>query len=960
MTEQILLALDLETTGLDPKKDRIIEIGAVLFNDAGKVSEFQQLVNPEIQIPPFITDLTGITNAMVRGNEALKIDQAIQKLGEFVQGESRKLGEEADLAQIPIIGHNVQFDLSFLRAAGTCKRNPFIDTYEMAAVVLPSEGRYNLRALGQSLGVPMRATHRALDDTRVTAEVYKILFTRIFDLPLQTLGEIVRLSENSGWGGELPFNWVFRDRIRKEPAAPGKLYENPLLSQPPPEELKALEPNQTLKELDLDEVSAVLEPGGPFQKKFPDYEHRSEQLEMLRTAAKAISDGRHYLIEAGTGIGKSLAYLIPSAIWSAQNQSRVVISTNTINLQDQLISKDIPLMLDALEIDCKAAVLKGRSNYLCPHHLESLRKSKPKNQEEMRVLGKILVWLDSSLSGDRGEINLSNPAERRIWNRISAEHEDCSTEGCLKRTGGRCPFYQARQRAHAAHIVIVNHALLLADVATGNRVLPEYDTLVIDEAHHLENATTSALSFYTSQSLLRRSLGILGDQNKGILNWILSLDGNGASPADRGSLEQLVDSIINRSIKTQSRMTEMFQVFHLLLERARGGRPPSRYTEQARIETPSASQEIFHGISRKNAEWDEVERTWDEARGSLYGLLEDIQKLWEQINNLLGRNRPDQPKYEAVLNDLREVSRELYDMYENIDNLVFEPDPNMIYWIESPPQNPAVAIQAAPLHIGELMERHIWFEKRAVLLTSATLTTAGSFDYIRSRLGAEDAEVLALGSPFDYQNAALLYLVNDIPEPTDYKGHQLHLNKGLIDLCKAVGGRTLVLFTSYRQLQETGKAITTPLAQEGIIVYEQGSGPSAHALLKSFREAEQAVLLGTRAFWEGVDVPGQDLSVLVIAKLPFQVPSDPIVAARAETYQDSFNQYMLPEAILSFRQGFGRLIRTKKDLGVVAIFDKRLLTKSYRDLFLSSLPDCTKMDGSLLDLPKEASRWLNI
>jgi len=359
-------------------------------------------------------------------------------------------------------------------------------------------------------------------------------------------------------------------------------------------------------------------------------------------------------------------------------------------------------------------------------------------------------------------------------------------------------------------------------------------------------------------------------------------------------------------------------------------------------------------------DWDEIEVGWDQARQSLHGLLEDIQKLWETISGILKSKEIDNSKFEAVLNDLREISRELFDMYENIDNLVFEPDPNMVYWIESPPQNPAIAIQAAPLHIGNLMEQYIWFEKRSVILTSATLTTAGSFDYIRDRLQADDAEELALGSPFDYQNAALLYLVEDIPEPTDFKGHQLHINKGLIDLCKEIGGRTMVLFTSYSQLQKTANAITGPLAQEGIIVYEQGSGPSPHTLLKSFRKAEQAVLLGTRAFWEGVDIPGKALSVLVIAKLPFQVPSDPIVSARAETYQDSFQEYMLPEAILSFRQGFGRLIRTKQDVGVVAIFDKRLISKSYGPLFLSSLPNCTIQHGFLADLPKTASRWLNI
>jgi DNA polymerase-3 subunit epsilon/ATP-dependent DNA helicase DinG len=958
MTNTALLALDLETTGLDSSQDRIIEIGAVLFTPNGKEAEYTRLVNPGINIPKFITDLTGITTSMVRSNKALTIEEALAELEGFLTHELGKMGGDGQLADLPVIGHNVKFDLSFLQAAGSFKNNPAIDTYEMAAVILPQEGRYNLRALGQVLNVPGQASHRALDDTKVTRAVYQILYDRICQLPLATLGEIVRLSKNISWGGFLPFKWALEENQNKskEGLPP---YQSPFLNQPPPPDLPPLEPRESLKNLDIEEITSVLEPGGPFQTSFPNYENRSEQQEMLRAATRAITDGRHILIEAGTGIGKSLAYLIPSAFWAAKNQHRVVISTNTINLQDQLISKDIPLLLETLKLNCRATVLKGRSNYLCPHHLEILRKSKPKNEDEMRVLGKIMVWLESSLSGDKGEINLNGFKENRVWNRVSADHEDCSNEGCQKRTGGRCPFYQARQRAHSSHIIVVNHALLLADVATGNRVLPEYDTLIVDEGHHLEGATTNALSFYTSQSLLRRSLSALGDENKGILNWILKLGKETLTPADQGSLNSLVQSIITRSFKTQNRMDEIFSIFQGFLDRQVGSPNLSRYTRQLRIETPH-SPDRFNGIHRTGTNWDELEAGWDDARQYLYGLLEDIQKLWESINNLLGKNQDGSPQYEAVLNDLREASRELYEMYVNIDNLVFEPDPNMIYWIESHPQRPAVTIQAAPLHIGELMERHIWFEKRAVILTSATLTTAGSFDYLKHRLQAEEAEDLALGSPFDYQNAALLYLVDDIPEPGDHRGHQLYINRGLIDLCQATGGRTMALFTSYSQLQQTAKAITGPLAREGIIVYEQGSGPSPHSLLTSFRQTDQAVLLGTRAFWEGVDIPGQDLSVLVIAKLPFQVPSDPIVAARSETYQDSFREYMLPEAILSFRQGFGRLIRTKQDVGVVAVFDKRLLSKTYGDYFLSSLPNCTIQKGPLADLPEIASRWLNI
>ncbi|MFO8037034.1 MAG: helicase C-terminal domain-containing protein [Anaerolineales bacterium] len=939
-TKTIIIALDLETTGLDPTEDAIIEIGAVKFDNSGILDEFQTLINPGRPVPPAITDLTGITSAMVRG--APPIEEVIDELKRFVGSH-------------PILGHNISFDLSFLRNHDLFYENQAIDTYEMAAVLLPSAGRYNLEALGQAFQIPRRATHRALDDAQVTYGVFKKLYTQAAKLPLPVLREIVRLGKGLNWPGNWAFQRAFNYRYQEEQnGGAGKssslAYQNPLYETVPPEDIAPLDPVDPPQGLDTLEVSAILQPGGPFFDSFPEYEHRPEQVEMLRATAQAISEGRHLLIEAGTGIGKSLAYLIPSALWAIKNQRRVVISTNTINLQDQLISKDIPDLQAALDLDLRASVLKGRANYLCPHHVEILRKGGPRNNVEMRVLAKILVWLESSLSGDRGEINLNGPREERIWHRLSADNEDCSTENCLKRTGGRCPFYRARQAAHTSHLIIVNHALLLADVATGNRILPEYDTLIVDEAHHLESATTNALSFYASQANVRRALNALGDEKKGVLGWLLSYGKDVLTPADFGSLQTLIQTITNKTFKVESRMGEFFQAVDTFLEHQRGGEPIGRYTHQERILTSTRTQ----------PDWTNVEIAWEQSRNALNGLLENLQQLWDGIREMILRAPEEEPQIESVLGDMREVYGELYELFENLDALVFDPDPNMIYWVEVSPDQRFISVQAAPLHIGELMEKHIWYEKRAVVLTSATLTTTGNFDYIRNRLKAIDAEEITLGSPFDYQTAALMYLVNDIPEPTDYRGHQAALNQGLIPLCKETGGRALVLFTSYAQLHNTANAITSPLAQEGIIVYEQGSGPSPHTLLKNFRESDQAVLLGTRAFWEGVDIPGQDLSVLVIAKLPFDVPSDPIVAARSETFQDPFSEYMLPEAILGFRQGFGRLIRSKQDLGIVVIMDRRVLTKTYGPLFLQSLPPCTIQEGPLRNVPAVAARWLNI
>ena len=326
------------------------------------------------------------------------------------------------------------------------------------------------------------------------------------------------------------------------------------------------------------------------------------------------------------------------------------------------------------------------------------------------------------------------------------------------------------------------------------------------------------------------------------------------------------------------------------------------------------------------------------------------------------RELADQENDEAedMWGSLGNMFTRLLEIEHNVQGLTLMPDNNMIYWVEIHPQYLEIHLNAAPLHIGTLMEKYLWFQKESVILTSATLTTNGEFEYLRHRLNAEDANELVVGSPFDYETASLVYIASDIPEPSDYNGHQRAVEAALTTVAKASGGRMLALFTSYSQLQRTSDRISPVLAQDDIQVYEQGEGASANMLLETFRKTERAVLLGTRAFWEGVDVPGDALSVLMIVKLPFDVPSDPIIAARSETFEDPFYQYALPEAILRFRQGFGRLIRTQTDRGVVAVLDKRVLTKRYGRLFIDSLPNCTFKQGLLADLPKLTEKWLNL
>ena len=932
----VVVSLDLETTGLDPQQDAIIEIGMVRFNGHRIDREWNTLIHPGRRIPPFITQLTGITDQMVL--KAPPINAVLQDLVQFI-------------GNAPILGHNINFDISFLRKQqkNLFVANDVIDSYDIASILLPGASRYSLGALGVALGVPLAATHRALDDAHVTRGVYLQLLEEALRLPLNVLAEIIRMSDPVDWGGRWFFRQVLRARSKEIVDAKqvrhsyaGPLFEGRYI--PPANPLQPL--SQPIS-LDPAEVGAILEYGGEFSRHFPDYEFRPQQVAMLEAVTEAISDGRHLMVEAGTGTGKSMAYLVPAALWSVHNNTRVVISTNTINLQDQLINKDIPDLRAALGLDLRATVLKGRANYLCPRRFENIRRRGPENADEVRVLGKILVWLQHTITGDRAEINLNGPYEREAWSRISAEDEGCTTENCLKRTGGICPYFRIRQAAQSAHILIVNHALLLSDVATGNRVLPEYDTLIVDEAHHLEEATTNALSFRLTQSDVERLLRELGGPNNGALGWLLAASTEILSPADYASLQHLVEQATNVAFQFESLSREFFAVLDRFMLEQREGRPLGSYSQQVRI-LPAVRTQLA---------WEDVEVAWDEAQHTLQSMVDGLAKLVQAAAEIIDEFHEED---EEIYSRLSNLHRRFSEINDNLNASVFKPEPDRIYWVEINPGGWRLAVNAAPLHIGPLMQQYLWNEKSAVILTSATLTAAGEFDYLRGRLYAQDADELALGSPFDFESATLLYIADDIPEPGDRNGHQRGVERGLIQLCQATGGRALVLFTAYDQLRRTSQAISPVLAKEDILVYEQGEGASPHSLLETFRSSDRAVLLGTRAFWEGVDVPGEALSVLVIVKLPFDVPSDPIIASRAETFEDPFYQYSLPEAILRFRQGFGRLIRTQNDRGVVAILDKRILTKKYGRLFIESLPPCTTQVGSLASLPRLAAQWLNL
>lgn len=928
-----IVAIDIETTGLDPRTDAIIEIGAVKFDGKRILGTWQKLINPARVIPAEITQLTGITNEMVR-----LAPQVRDVLEDFI----------AFVGDNPVLGQNVAFDLSFLQKFNILRFNDVVDTHEMATVLLPTSSRYGLGTLGKVLGIPLPNSHRALDDATLTHAVYIKLYEKALTLPIELLAEICRLGETIDWNGSWIFAQILKARERDglhHPSMKLQQFEGLAKSETILDE--PLNPAKELTPLNEDEVAALLEHGGPFSRSFSSFEQRPQQLEMLRSVTRAFNKGQHLMAEAGTGTGKSLAYLIPAALWVLQNKSRVVISTNTLNLQDQLVKKDIPDMIKALNMDLHVAVLKGRSNYLCPRRLENMRMHGPESAEAMRILAKVLVWLYEGGKGDRSEINIGGALERDVWNtRLSAADEGCKTEICVARMGGICPFHKAHQNALSSHILIVNHALLLADVITGSRILPDYNYLVVDEAHHMEAATTDALTFRITQFDFDRLMKELGGTSSGILGSLLKQLRDSLNPTLLAASHNQVQKATDLAFRLEHDFSKFFQALDEFLASGREG-PIPKYGQQVRI-IPA---------TRTQPEWTNVEIAWDGTAESLDMLITHISSLHKNIADLVSDSADE---FEDSLAYLGSLNRRLMEIEINLHAWVSEPDSQQIYWADIRPNNSNIAIQVAPLQVGPLMEQYLWHEKSSIILTSATLTTNGEFDYLRSRLAADEADELYVGSPFDYENSALLYLVSDIAEPSDTHNFQRAIENLLPRLGRATSGRMLVLFTSYDQLRRTSRAISPLLSKDDIQVYEQGEGASSHALLESFRESERAILLGTRSFWEGVDIVGEALSCLVIVKLPFDVPSDPIVAARAETFEDPFSEYHVPEAILRFRQGFGRLIRTQSDRGLVVVLDHRVLSKRYGKMFIDSLPDCTRKTGLLGDLPAEAKKWLNL
>ncbi len=916
-----IIFLDLETTGTNPETNEIIEIGAVKLV-SGEQQVFDSLVKPREEVPYYITRLTGISSDQLRNAPSFSHVRA---------GLTEFLGDSI------LVGHNLSFDLGFLAAAGLILENPTFDTLDISRLLFPNLPEYSLSFLSSYFEIEHLPKHRALDDAIATLQVFNRLKNKATSLNKEELEQVMRLFPVTGWSFIRIFQEVYMAKAWDTKQS-GLKRKPPHHSQD--ENPKTEAEKRTPASLDNKKIGSLFKPGSPLGKSFSAFENRPGQIQMAFMVNQAFLNKRHLLAEAGTGTGKSVAYLLPSSFLSSSEHKPVVISTNTINLQEQLINKDIPGLTQIPDLQgLKVAHLKGRTNYICLRRWKNLFADRNISQDEARLALRIFLWMKESKNGDRGEIQL-RWEEEDAWKRMCSTETDCMGESCFYKRNRDCFFYGARSKAEKSNLLVINHALLISNMAAGGGVLPDFDYLVIDEAHHLEDVATDHLGFRLKERDIREFL----EELKRALYAYSKGDKDDSKKTPEGDGRQIKGevnsqgSFVLRYVADLNKEVSRFyvKIKEFVQSNTQG---PEEYEQKIRL-VPRL---------RSTPGWRNIINPCESLVQSLEILEKEMEKLLFMIEALPENSRGESYR---TLPGLLKRGQEIRGQ---ISSFVLSPTEELISW-SSVNQGDA-ALCAAPLSVCDPLQSHLFAERSSIILTSATLCSGGDFNYIQSRLGLAEVEKVSIPSPFDYSGNCLVTVAEDMPEP-DKRNYQESLEAALKAICLATRGRTLVLFTAHNMLRSLRNRLQPVLDKEGTLILAQGVDGSAKHLLAQFRAQENTILFGTSSFWEGVDVVGDALSVLVIVKLPFPVPSDPVIAARGESYEDPFREYSVPLAILKFKQGFGRLIRSQSDRGVMVVLDSRLKSKFYGRAFLEALPVCTKKYTPVRDIPGEIKTWL--
>ncbi|MEG6522097.1 helicase C-terminal domain-containing protein [Desulfotomaculum sp. 1211_IL3151] len=922
------VALDLETSGLNCLQDEIIEVGLVKIIDGQESEYFTSLVRPRGILPVKIKRLTGINDQDFVN--APDIQEIMPQILSFIE-------------DYPLLGHNVKFDYDFLTAAAKQPLlNTLYDTLELAKYIMPNASSHRLGRLCNDLNILIPNQHRALDDARGCAGLLLKLLDQCREFEPDIIWQLSQLLSQASSTWHPVLQTLSSQMI--------KLFPNRKITAPLPGAKEDDKPKEHRSEqegnLNQEHCLAVLGEAGLLEKTLPGFHFRSQQCEMMEYVIKGLNEDKIVLVEAGTGTGKSLAYLVPAIAWAKQKDQRVIISTHTINLQEQLWNKDIPILEKLPNYEFKAAIMKGRSNYLCLRRWQSLMKETNHTQEEAAFLAKILIWLYKTNIGDKADLILSYQ-DLEYWYRIC-----CESHGCL---GNRCSYFKekcffmaARRRAERADIVIVNHSLLLSDANADNMILPSYGSLIIDEAHHLESCATDHLGRSATRLEVVRWLAAVTKLQKRV-DQALFLDENELWP-------KLIVKGNDAKQKTREAAQSFFELLTNWLNFTANnaeGRSSMRFFQEGKLEgSPSLPPAVDSAL--------------DNLLVNLRTLCQVLIKMSDQLEERSVTG--DTP---GIIRDLSSWASIGQDLSNSLELICRSYEDDQVYWVEGGGSSPEVILRSAPIDVGPLLYEKLFSEPRPVILTSATLSVDGNFKHYQKSIGLDclsPNNVLEkqLGSPFNYGEQSLLCVTRNIPQPGQTVGKDYHdvLAKAIFQISLAAAGRTLVLFTSHRSLRETYQRLKQQYEAEDICLLGHELDGSRSRLVEQFMEGKRTVLFGAASFWEGVDIPGDALSCVIIVKLPFVPPNHPVTEARLQKLsrlgKNGFMEYQIPQAVIKFKQGFGRLIRGPKDRGVVVVLDSRLAERKYGHKFFNSLPVAHHIRDNWIEISNKVNKWLNV
>lgn len=911
LIEDDVVVLDTETTGLSHRENELIEIAAARLRGREIVDRFDTFVKPSGLIPAEITELTSITNADVA--HAPSAEGAVAALAEFVGGA-------------PVIAHNAAFDRGFIEAVsgGSEVSDIWIDSLALSRIALPRLSSHKLASMAELFGCAS-VSHRANADVEALCGVWCILLCGLDDLPLGLMRRLADMHPDVPWSYRPIFSFLAGSHPEAVFSLVSARHDILAADSSSAAGSSARIDADELPGLNLpsrEEVEACFEPDGLVNRMYPGYEPRMEQVQMAAEVRDALATSSHRVIEAGTGVGKSIAYLVPFAQAAKRNNITVGIATKSNNLADQLMYHELPRLAREIEGGLTYCALKGYDHYPCLRKLERLARASEVHTtrdpaDTLTAIAVIYAYACQSPAGDLDGLGIR-------WRSVRKADLTTSSRECARRL---CPFYPdkcmvhgSRRRAARADVVVTNHSLLFRNVAADGKILPPIRHWVVDEAHSIEGEARRQWAVTVSADESRSIFERLGGARIGSLGRITrDLAASDAATLFMGLTAKATSS-------TQRASLAMADLFDAVRDLARSARSDSGYD--------TANMWIGREV-RESAAWG----VFAEVANTAIDALDEASKNLASLVETVAEEKPE------LVADVADGQRRLKELHDGLKLVVEGTNDRYVYSCQVNRRIKAggESLSAERLDIGEALAENWLPEMHTAIFASATMTVSGSFDHFThavglDRLGRESFQTLHLDSSYDFERNMAVVVAGDIPDPRNRAAYLDALENLLVDVHVAMGGSTLTLFTNRRDMEELFDRVSPRLSKGGLALDCQKKNTSAKILRDRFLSDETSSLFALKAFWEGFDAAGDTLRCVVIPKLPFSSPTDPLSCERGVREDRAWARYSLPEAVLEVKQAAGRLIRTSTDAGVLVLADSRLVTKGYGKKFLSSLP----------------------